>query len=71
MVDIAHTLRDIFPGDHVLLIHDHGNWDEQALTGYNLMIDDSEWPYRGLFERSTSDDRQAICGPAGGRYGHL
>jgi Protein of unknown function (DUF3800) len=50
MVDIAHAMEDYFPGDTVVLVHDHGDWDEQALKGYNLMIDDPAWKYRSLFE---------------------
>ena len=50
MVDLAHAMESYFPGDHVLLVHDHGNWDEQALRGYNLMIDDPAWKYKALFE---------------------
>jgi hypothetical protein len=50
MIDVAHILNDHFSGDHVLLIHDHGNWDELLLHGYNLIVDDPEWEPRGLFE---------------------
>jgi hypothetical protein len=50
MVSIAHILEDYFPNDHVLLIHDHNNWDEDALHGYNLLIDDPDWGTRGLFK---------------------
>jgi len=50
MVDIAHTMEDIFPGDRVLLVHDHGNWDDAALEAYNLMIDEPEWKRRHVFE---------------------
>jgi hypothetical protein len=50
MVEIAVIMEDIFPSDTVLLIHDHGTWDSEALEGYNLMIDDPDWPRRKLFE---------------------
>lgn len=50
MVDLAIIMEDIFPGDTVLLIHDHGNWDAEALEGYNLMIEDPDWPRRKMFE---------------------
>jgi hypothetical protein len=50
MIDLAHIMMDYFPGDHVLLIHDHGNWDAQALQAYNLVIDDPKWEPRFLFE---------------------
>jgi len=53
MVEIAHILEDFFPGDRVTLIHDHGNWDNQALAGYNLMITDPEWKYTKLFKGIT------------------
>jgi hypothetical protein len=49
MVDIAHIMRDHFRGDQVLLVHDHGNWDAEALKGYKLMIDDERWEPRHLF----------------------
>jgi hypothetical protein len=49
MVDIAHIMRDYFSGDQVFLIHDHGNWDAEALRGYNLMVNDENWKPRHLF----------------------
>jgi hypothetical protein len=50
MVDIAHLMEDIFPGDRVLLIHDHGNWDDAAVEGYNLIVDDRDWNRGHVFE---------------------
>jgi len=50
MIEIARVLREYFLGDHVLLIHDHGNWDVQALEAYNLVIDEPAWEPRLLFE---------------------
>jgi hypothetical protein len=56
MVDIAHVMLAYFPGDTVLLIHDHGNWDAEALRAYNLMIEEADreperiWGSRNLFE---------------------
>jgi hypothetical protein len=49
MVEIGHILREYFPGDQVLLIHDHGNWDTAAQEAYNLMVDDDRWEPRKLF----------------------
>ena len=44
-------MREHFsPDDHVLLVHDSGNWNAQALRGYNLLINDPEWEPRGLFD---------------------
>jgi hypothetical protein len=43
-------MQDYLPGDSVLLIHDHGNWDEELLTGYKLMIDEPGWAPRSIFE---------------------
>lgn len=62
MVDIAHAMQDYFPGDHVLVIHDHGNWDEQALKGYNLLIDDPTWKPRGLFEGLLAKTGKEVVG---------
>ncbi len=53
MVEIAHLMLQHRPGDTVLLVHDHGNWDAAALEGYNLMIDDERWDKRHLFEGIT------------------
>jgi hypothetical protein len=50
MVDIAHIMEEFFPGDRVLLVHDHGSWDDAALEGYNLMIDEPEWKRGHVFE---------------------
>lgn len=50
MVEIAHIMEETFPGDSVLLIHDHGNWDEAVLQAYNLMMDEPDWRGRGLFD---------------------
>jgi hypothetical protein len=49
MVDIGHIMREHFPGDQVLLIHDHGDWDTEALAGYNMMVDDIRWEPRHHF----------------------
>jgi hypothetical protein len=37
------------PEDRVLLMHDHGSWDAQALEGYNIMVDDVNWKSRHRF----------------------
>lgn len=50
MVDIAHIMEEFFPGDTVLLLHDHGSWDDAALEGYNLMIDEPGWKRGHVFE---------------------
>lgn len=50
MVDVAHVMQKYFPGDTVLVIHDHGNWDDFLLKGYNLMVDEPDWASRDLFE---------------------
>jgi hypothetical protein len=54
MVEIVHLMREYFAGDTVRLIHDHGNWDQQALSGYNLMVNDERWGNRELFNGITS-----------------
>ena len=49
MVDLAHIMEEIFPGDRVLVVHDQGSWDDVALAGYKLMINEPGWPYGHLF----------------------
>ena len=49
MVEIGAIMREYFPGDQVLLIHDHGDWDVEALAAYNKMVDDPNWVSRELF----------------------
>ncbi|MGB8028517.1 MAG: hypothetical protein WCF30_02530 [Terracidiphilus sp.] len=53
MVEIGHIMQHFFPGDQVALIHDHGDWDEQALAGYNKMVDDPQWISRKYFHSIT------------------
>lgn len=62
MVEIAHTMESYFPGDTLLLVHDQGNWDEQALRGYNVMIDDPDWKYRSLFKGLLSKTGEQVVG---------
>ncbi len=50
MVELAHIMEGSFPGDTVLVIHAHGNWDDAALEGYNLMVDDPAWKNKHKFE---------------------
>ena len=49
MVDIARIMRVYRPTDEVMLIHDHGSWNLQALKAYNSMVDDERWPARKYF----------------------
>ena len=63
MVDIAHTVEEYFPGDTVLLVHDHGSWDDAVQEGYNLMIDEPDWVRCKLFEglvSKTGKDPSAV-----------
>lgn len=50
MTYIAEAMVIFFPGDTVLLIHDHGNWDGNAMEAYNVLVDDVKWERRTLFE---------------------
>jgi hypothetical protein len=50
MVHVGIVMQEIFPNDTVLLIHDHGNWDDAVLQAYNLMVDEPDWPRRDVFE---------------------
>ena len=43
MVEIALGMKEHRPLDRVMLIHDHGSWDLEALQAYNAMVDDPEW----------------------------
>jgi hypothetical protein len=54
MVSLGHIMRAHFPNDQVMLVHDHGDWDMQALTAYNLMVEDKSWPSRHFFHSLTS-----------------
>ncbi len=36
-------MKEHRPLDRVMLIHDHGSWDLEALQAYNAMVDDPEW----------------------------
>jgi len=51
MLEIAKALeREPGADDYrVALVHDHGDWDKQALEGYNLMVDDKQWEHRHRF----------------------
>jgi hypothetical protein len=49
MTDLAFALEDVGPDARVALIHDHGDWDKDALAGYNVMVDDQTWPRRHRF----------------------
>jgi hypothetical protein len=62
MVDIAHTMQDYFPGDSVLLIHDHGNWDEELLTGYKAADMIAYEVFKGVKAKTNSPD-VAMRGP--------
>jgi hypothetical protein len=37
------------PEYKVALVHDHGDWDVEALKGYNRMMDDPKFEYRDRF----------------------
>jgi hypothetical protein len=49
MVEIGKTMREQHPNDQVLIVHDRGNWDAEAATAYNLMVDDVRWESRKFF----------------------
>jgi hypothetical protein len=53
MVEIGHVMGHFFPEDQVALIHDHGDWDKQALAGYKQMVDDPQWASRKYFHSIT------------------
>lgn len=62
MVDVAIVMEKIFPNDTVLLVHDHGSWDAEALEAYNLLIDDPDWPRRKVFEGIVSKTGKECVG---------
>jgi hypothetical protein len=49
MVEIACAVEDSGEDHRVVLIHDHGNWDRDALEGYNSLVDDPSWLRRYRF----------------------
>ena len=49
MIEVAHVLADYFPGDSVMLIHDHGNWDQELSAAYNRMIEEDELQFSSIF----------------------
>lgn len=48
MVELAHALDEL-PTHKIFIIHDTGNWDVQALQGYNSMVNDLRWQLRDRF----------------------
>jgi hypothetical protein len=42
MIEIAIIMEEYFAGDRVLLVHDHGSWDDEAQEAYNFMRRDPE-----------------------------
>lgn len=54
MVDLGRVMREVRPGDQVMLIHDHGDWDADALAAYNHMVNDPRWVSRDVFHSITS-----------------
>ncbi len=62
IMDIALVMEQLFPGDTVLLVHDHGSWDTQLLQAYNLLIDDPYWARRKLFEGLLSNTGKESVG---------
>jgi len=54
MIEVAHQMTKHFPRDQVLFVHDHGNWDAQAVGAYSAMVDDPRWINRGKFVGITS-----------------
>ncbi len=50
MTFIATACEELLsPEDRVLIIHDKGNWDGEALRGYRSMVDDRRWGHRHRF----------------------
>lgn len=54
MIDLGRIMREVRPGDQVIIIHDHGDWDQTALDVYNHMVDDPKWASRPVFHSITS-----------------
>ncbi len=49
LVEIGHTMSEHYPNDQVLIVHERGNWDVEALEAYNRMVDDVRWELRKFF----------------------
>lgn len=54
MVDIAKKMLELFPGDQVLVVHESGNWDDEALRGYKLLAGEGKWDKGRIFCGFTS-----------------
>jgi hypothetical protein len=54
MESIGHVMRNYFPEDQVMVVHDHGDWDKHALGAFNTMVDDPRWDSRKYFHSLTS-----------------
>lgn len=50
MLEISDVLRNYFPGDTVLLVHDSGNWNSETLAAYDRILGEDELQIRDLFE---------------------
>lgn len=49
MVEIGHEMKENYPNDRVLLVHDSGAWDTEALEAYKCMVNDERWQSRRFF----------------------
>jgi len=49
MQQLGTALAENQPDDQLAIVHDHGDWDVQALSGYNQMVDTAAWEHRHRF----------------------
>ena len=49
MQQLGKAMADTYPEDRLAIVHDHGDYDLQALASYNQMIDTVEWEHRHRF----------------------
>ncbi|HTA22238.1 MAG TPA: DUF3800 domain-containing protein [Terriglobales bacterium] len=61
MIELGHALDEL-PDHKILIIHDHGNWDNEALQAYNSMVDDPRWQSRDRFAGITPGRWEHIIG---------
>jgi hypothetical protein len=61
MVELGHALDEL-PDHKILIIHDHGNWDTEALQGYNSMVDEPRWQSRDRFAGITPGRWEQVVG---------
>jgi hypothetical protein len=61
MVELGHALDEL-PGYQIFMIHDHGNWDVEALQSYNSMLSEPRWQSADRFAGITPGSWEKVVG---------